>query len=94
VVISISPGSDGLPSKEYYKKPIVVANYTRTVAEMMQVISSGQPWNESTTTSAAAMDTAKKIVELERKISTNSPDPEAFNDPLVSIEMRFVRRSL
>ncbi|KAF2402132.1 zincin [Trichodelitschia bisporula] len=76
-VIFVGGGDVGLPSKEYYDKKAVVANYTRTMAQMATIIKTGVPITNETITKPvdqALLDEAAKIVELEARIARASPD--------------------
>lgn len=76
-----------MSSKQYYKNAGVVANYTRAVAQMFQVIQTGKPIaNESLFQNASAQytNTVTKIVELEQKMAFASPDPDKAQEITVS----------
>jgi hypothetical protein len=78
VMISLGGGETSL-SKEYYKKPAVVANYSRSIAEMIQVIGSGKPIDEEpipAARNATLFDKATKIAQFEKRLSEISPNPE------------------
>jgi endothelin-converting enzyme len=70
-------------TKQYYLKPDVLANYSRAITEMYHVLQSGKsidvdpiPANKK-----AALDAkAKRIVDFEKLIAKNLPDPEVQQD--------------
>ncbi|KAH7028639.1 peptidase family M13 [Macrophomina phaseolina] len=73
VTISVGGGSYGLPSKEYYNRTAVVANYTSTITEMFAII------NESNDT-APYQTLAQQIADFEAKIARAQPDPDQEDD--------------
>jgi predicted metalloendopeptidase len=86
-VIGVGGGESALPSKQYYNNTKVVANYTRTVAQMLQVIWTGKAIaNESLFLDADPqyMEISKKVFELEKQIAFASPEPEVAQEITVS----------
>jgi predicted metalloendopeptidase len=81
--IQLGAGKIGLPSKEYYNKPAVLANYTRTIAEMFKIMAYS---NQNLVNTKLAKD----IVELETKLSKASADPDKLRDISVSCPNYFV----
>ncbi|KAF4545502.1 Endothelin-converting enzyme protein [Lasiodiplodia theobromae] len=73
VTIFVGGGVYGLPSKEYYNRSQIVANYTKTIADMFAIV------NEDSN-SATYEDLASKIVDLEGKLAHAQPDPDQEND--------------
>ncbi|KAK8166406.1 endothelin-converting enzyme [Phyllosticta citrichinensis] len=67
VTIYINHGGKGLPSKEYYNKTDVQANYTRTIAEMFDIFLGD---------SGTHGEMSKQVFELERRIAFAQLDPE------------------
>jgi predicted metalloendopeptidase len=86
-VIAVGSGEAGLPSKKYYDDKKTVANYTRAMAQMFQVVWTGVPvtaenlYKEAENYSA----TARNIAEFEKKLANASPDPEIASEPEVSL---------
>ena len=77
-----------MSSKEYYNNTRVVANYTRTIAQMFQVIWTGEPIPAESiakNVSGEYMSMAKKIVDLETKLSRASPDPDRAQEITVCL---------
>jgi hypothetical protein len=87
-IIAVGAGEFGMNSKKYYDNSKVVANYTRSIAQMFQVIWTGQPIaNESLFKDPEKpeyLETAKLIAEFESKLIHASPDPEVASEPAVS----------
>jgi hypothetical protein len=82
VMISLGGGEVSL-SKQYYQKPGVVANYTRSIAEMIQVIGSGKTIDEEpipASRNATLFEKATKIAQLEKRMSEISPSPEVASE--------------
>jgi hypothetical protein len=81
-------GEMGMNTRKYYENPKVVANYTRQIAQMFQVIWTGQPIaNESLFKDPEKpeyLETAKLIAEFESKMIHSSPDPEVAGEAAVS----------
>lgn len=77
VTIFVGGGVYGLPSKEYYNRSQIVANYTRTIADMFAIV------NEDSNATAYE-DLASKIVDLEGELARAQPDPDQANDVTVS----------
>lgn len=77
MTIFVGGGVYGLPSKEYYNRSQIVANYTKTIADMFAIV------NEDSN-SATYEDLASKIVDLEGKLAHAQPDPDQENDVTVS----------
>lgn len=75
-------------SKKYYDNPAVVANYTRSIAQMFQVLWTGQPIPNASLfqdpENKEYMETAKLIAEFESKLIHASPDPELAQETAVS----------
>ena len=74
-------------SKQYWKKPAVVANYTRALIDMAQVIETGKPIYEIAmppTRLIAINDTVSKIVQIHKVMAEMTPDPEAQSETSVS----------
>ncbi|GME64811.1 putative endothelin-converting enzyme protein [Neofusicoccum parvum] len=72
VTLFVGGGSYGLPSKEYYNRTAILANYTRTISEMFSIV------NENNATSYQTI--ASQIVDLETKIARAQPDPDQASD--------------
>jgi hypothetical protein len=65
----------------------VVANYTRALVDMTQVIQSGKPIYEVTTSPEqlkAITDRVSKLVEIHRVMTEMTPDPEKQSESSVS----------
>lgn len=82
-VVAVGAGEVGLPSKEYYSNTKVSDNYKKAMAQMMNVIFTG----EIMTYAQIANDTptkylpiAQKIWELEKKMANASPDPDVASE--------------
>jgi hypothetical protein len=70
-------------AKEYYKKPSVLTNYTRALAQTLYVLSSGKPYDEEqipTNKNATFFDKAQRIVDFEKLIAMNTPEPDQASD--------------
>ena len=82
-------GSSSLSlSKQLYNKSIVITNYTRSIAEMLQVLQTGKPIDEQPLpagTNSSLYVKAQRIVAFEKKMSENLPDPEVSSDIEVNI---------
>lgn len=76
MTIVVAGGSYGLPSKEYYDKPDILANYSKTIAEMFSIVNEVE--------SPLYDDLASQIVDFEKKIANAQPDPDQQNDVTVS----------
>jgi endothelin-converting enzyme len=75
-------------AKEYYKKPAVLTNYTRALAQTLQVISSGKPYDEEpipATKNASLFEKAQRIVDFEKKVALVTPEPDQASD----VKVRF-----
>jgi hypothetical protein len=87
-IIAMNSGEWGMNSRKYYDNPKVVANYTRSMAQMFQVIWTGQPIaNESLfkdPEKTEYLETSKLIAEFESKLIHASPDPEVASEAAVS----------
>jgi endothelin-converting enzyme len=70
-------------AKQYYKKPSVLTNLTRTIAETFYILDSGKSIKEEPIP-AAKNDTyygkAKAIVDFEALLAGKLPEPELQND--------------
>lgn len=86
-VIAIRIGETGMSSKKDYESPVLVANYTRSVAQMFQVIWTGQPIPNASLfqdpENPEYKETAKLIAEFETKLIKASPDPEVLGETSV-----------
>jgi predicted metalloendopeptidase len=78
--IYISGEDDADLSKEDHKKPALVTNYSRTIAEQMEIVRSGTPSTASAKIDAKALAAAKKITDLQTKLSKIVPDQEALQE--------------
>ena len=69
-------------AKQYYKKPQVMANWTKALQEMRQVVDTGKPIFEAPLKpeNTAFADYAKRIVDFETKVSSKTPDPERASE--------------
>ncbi|KAK8434753.1 endothelin-converting enzyme [Phyllosticta citricarpa] len=67
VAIYLNNGGMGLPSKEYYNKTDVQANYTRTIAEMFDIFLGN---------SGTHGEISKQVFDLEHRIALAQLDPE------------------
>jgi hypothetical protein len=78
VVIAI--GTAELPlSKQYYNKTAVMANYTREIAEMLQVVSSLKPIDDEPipeAKKASLYEKADRIVNFEKRLAVAIADPD------------------
>ena len=87
-------GSSSLSlSKQLYNKSIVITNYTRSIAEMLQVLQTGKPIDEQPLpagTNSSLYVKAQRIVAFEKKMSENLPDPEVSSD--IEVLLRISRR--
>jgi len=88
-IIAVGSGSVGLPSKKYYDKNATVANYTRTIAQMFQIMWTGTPISNDSIFKDPEkyMDTASQIVQFEKKLANASPDQEVASEPAVSFKL-------
>jgi hypothetical protein len=74
-------------AKAYYNKSAVLTNYTIAVAQMFHIMDTGKPIDESPIPkdrNASIFDKAQRIVNFEKLISDNTPEPEVSNDITVS----------
>ena len=88
-IISIGP-SEIQMTKQYYNKSAVLTNYTRTVADMLHVVSTGKSiLNDSIplAKNASLYEKAQRIVDFEKLVSTKVVDPEVQNDIQVSADI-------
>jgi len=88
VVISLG-ASEVEMTKQYYNNSVILANYTRAVAEMLQVVQSGKPIDEEpipSNANSSLYSKARRIVNFEKVIAENTPDPEQAND----VKVRFL----
>jgi hypothetical protein len=70
-------------AKEYYKKPAVLTNYTRALAQTLHVMSSGKPYDEEpipASKNASLFEKAQRIVDFEKLIAMNTPEPDQASD--------------
>jgi hypothetical protein len=77
-IISLSASDLGL-DKAYYNKSIVTANYTRAIAQMFYVLDSGKPIDDEPIPAArndSFYSKANRIVNFEKLVSDNTPEPE------------------
>lgn len=83
----LSFGSPGPKlSKQYWKKPAVVANYTRALIGMAQVIETGKPIYEVKMTPEqlkVITERVTRLVEIYRVMTEMTPDPEAQSETSV-----------
>jgi hypothetical protein len=66
-------------TKKYYNKSIVLTNYTRAVAQTLHVLDTGKTIDEEpipASKNASLFAKARRIVDMERVISDNTPEPE------------------
>ncbi|QDS78081.1 hypothetical protein FKW77_003728 [Venturia effusa] len=79
-VINIGLAETGIKTRRNYNNPELVANYTRAMAQMFQIMSTGQPIPKASLfkdpEKPEYMEKAKLIVALEKKFAKASPDPE------------------
>jgi len=79
-VVVIGLGGADLPlAKQYYTKPAVLANYTKEIAEMYQVLASEKPIDDApipASTNASLYAKATRIVDFETKLSNITADPD------------------
>ena len=84
-------GGMDLPfAKQYYTKPAVMANYTREIAEMFQVISSLKPIDEEpipASKNESLYAKADRIVKLEQQIAQITADPDQSSKVEVCFEI-------
>jgi hypothetical protein len=80
VGIYISGEDNADLGKEDFKKSSVIANYSRTIAEMMQVVRTGKAWDASSKLDAQALAATKKITDFQAKLVKITPDQEALTD--------------
>lgn len=85
-MVQFTPPEFGLPSKKYYIDTLTVANYTRTIAQMFHIMKSNKPIDLNLDSKAvdSYLTIARKIVELEARMSRASADKEKANDVTVS----------
>ncbi|KAF2420974.1 endothelin-converting enzyme [Tothia fuscella] len=102
-ILAFGGGERGIGSREYYNNPVVVANYTRAVAQMFQIIQTGKPIEKAKLfekPDQRYMDTVAKIIEFEKKLAYFSPEPDAaqkieyFYSPSTVEEMQKVVRPI
>jgi len=93
VGIYLSGEDDADLSKEDFKKSATINNYSKMMAEMMEVVRSGKP-GSSAKPDAKALAAAKKIAEFQGKISKIVPNQEALNDLTVSPNNRAIFTAL
>lgn len=74
VLVVSNPRRIGLRSKEEYQDKDVVKQYTKTIAEMLKLLSDGRIESYESVASG--------VVELEKRLSTITPSEEEANDPL------------
>ncbi|KAF2670943.1 zincin [Microthyrium microscopicum] len=82
VIISLGGGETNF-AKQYYNNTKVMANYTRVISQMQQVVDSGKPIFEIQTPAGnnKAFDTfAATVVNFEKVISAALPDPDAASE--------------
>lgn len=72
VTIFVEPSGIFLPSKEYYNKTDVLANYTRVITEMFSIMDKKD--------SSTYESLAKQIVDFETKLAHAIPNPEQAQD--------------
>jgi endothelin-converting enzyme len=80
-------------SKQYYNKSIVLANYTRAIAEMTQVITSGKTILEEpipASRNASLFAEAKKIVDFEKVLSDHMPEPDQLSNITVWLQHDYI----
>jgi hypothetical protein len=74
-------------SKQYWKKPAVVANYTRALIDSAQVLETGKPIYEIKMPPAelkAINDTVSRIVQIHQVMAEMTPNPEEQAETSVS----------
>jgi hypothetical protein len=79
-------------AKEYYKKPAVLTNYTRAVAQTLHVLSSGKPYDEDPippSKNASIFEKAQRIVNFEKVVADNTPEPDQASDVKVCSSSSF-----
>jgi endothelin-converting enzyme len=78
--IIIAAGSSEVQlAKKFYNKSIVLTNYTRAVAQTLHVLDTGKPIDDDpipSSKNATLFAKAQRIVDFERLISDNTPEPE------------------
>jgi hypothetical protein len=82
VVIGLQSGEVHF-AKQYYKIPEVVANYTRALLQLQQVITSGKPISEAPVPNDKSPEwneIIKKVVNFEGLMANLSADVERGND--------------
>jgi predicted metalloendopeptidase len=76
--IAVDSGRVGLPSKEYYTKSAVLANYTQTMVQMFESMRIGKRTTQNLT------KIATDVIKLEAKIKGAAADPAKARDVTVS----------
>jgi len=77
-------------AKAYYSKSATLANYTKAVAEMLHVMDTGKPIEGNPIPSdrnATLYEKAERVVNFEKFIAQNTPEPEIGNDITVSLPL-------
>ena len=81
-----APSQPGLPTKEHYKKPEIVARYAKTIGQVLEALlaeakSDSRPlqgsWTQISTKSAELVE---RIVLFESKLAQATPDEEDAED--------------
>jgi hypothetical protein len=88
VIISFG-GTELSFSKTYYSKPQVMANWTRSVREMKQIMTTGKTLEEAPIPESRQKeltDYSKRISEFEILVSKNTPEPEKASEVDVSAD--------
>ncbi|KAF2667112.1 endothelin-converting enzyme [Microthyrium microscopicum] len=90
VIIGLDASEIQLP-KAYYNKSVVLTNYTRAIAQMYQVLSSGDPIDESPIPAwknSSLFEKAKRVVDFEKLIADKVAEPEVKNDIKYSYNLK------
>jgi endothelin-converting enzyme len=86
VVIMFMPGGISLP-KAQYKKAAIVADYSMTVGQMLQIAETGNPFGNASNATSSPSDfqaRASDIVNFEKRIAQITADPEKARELDVS----------
>ncbi|KAI9495022.1 hypothetical protein BDB00DRAFT_815531 [Zychaea mexicana] len=70
--LSVSQGELGLPSREYYDDPDIVAAYMQMVTEMLELVFKQDTHNEFGWKQWSTVATARRIVEFEKELALQS----------------------
>jgi len=77
-------------AKAYYNKSLVLTNYTRAVAQMLHVMDTEKSIEDSpipSSRNATLFEKAERIVNFEKLIAQNTPEPEVAQDVTVSLSL-------